>query len=121
MAESIGDALRAWRESLRRSQTEIARQLKITPARLSNWERGVAEPPRKMLLKLMELGFVPPGMTLQVKETRAPYHTRTTPTQLRILIETVYDENRAATLREDARAELYRLLDLEENGKASAS
>ena len=115
MGGNIADALRKWRDEVRLTQKEIAAKLGISDARYGNWERGLAEPPRRFLNVLKQMGFVPPGEQPSNGEN-PPYYQRTTPSQLRILIETMYDPGRDADLRAEARRELYRLLQLADSG-----
>lgn len=116
MADNIGASLTAWRISRYPTQAAAARAIGVTPARYGNWERGIATPRRNEMRKLRELGFVPPDeLPSAVHEASAPYYTRTTPTQLRLLVETLYSTTADDDLRAEARRELYRLLQLPAN------
>ena len=115
MADNIAEELRVWRRRLRLTQSDVARRLGISSSRYANWEHGTAAPPRAFMLLLQEMGFVPPDEPLTVREHRAPYAS-TTPGQLAILIETVWDCGRDPDLRASARRELYRVLELPESG-----
>lgn len=116
MADNIGKELTAWRISRYPTQAAAARALGVTPARYGNWERDKASPRRNEMRKLRELGFTPPDEVPAVmREVQAPYYTRTTPVQLKILVETIYNADTDPDFRAEARRELYRLLELPAN------
>lgn len=51
----MGDYLRLFREAAGISQTEMAKQLRITPQFVSNWERGMSGLPAVKIRPALEL------------------------------------------------------------------
>ncbi|HHX27497.1 MAG TPA: helix-turn-helix transcriptional regulator [Firmicutes bacterium] len=69
----IGKRIKRLREQRERKQRDLAKQLGVSQATLSNWERGFSEPPYAMLVKLAEaLGVSPADLLGTGEEAKAP-------------------------------------------------
>lgn len=68
----IGKRIRQLRNQRETKQRDLAEQLGISQATLSNWERGFAEPPYAMFVKLAEALGVSPADLLGTGEKAKP-------------------------------------------------
>ncbi|MCL4330633.1 MAG: helix-turn-helix domain-containing protein [Candidatus Thermoplasmatota archaeon] len=86
MSENPGDTIRKWREEFKVSPSELARQLKVTPSVVSDYESGRRKSPgtfavRKIVLALIEIdrkrgspvsrkfnSGVPPSALIDIKD-----------------------------------------------------
>lgn len=68
--QTLGEQLRKHRLELQWLQTDVASKIGISSASVSDWERGITSPSRRMTKKIQEfLGYTP---KIRVREKRSP-------------------------------------------------
>ena len=64
--QTLGEQIKTHRLKLHWLQTDVAAKIGISSASVSNWERGVTSPSRRMTKKIREfLGYTPPVLVLK--------------------------------------------------------
>ncbi|MGO9587613.1 MAG: helix-turn-helix domain-containing protein [Limisphaerales bacterium] len=64
--QALGEQIKKHRLELHWLQSDVAVKIGISSASVSNWERGVTSPSRRMTKKIQEfLGYTPPVLVLK--------------------------------------------------------
>lgn len=113
MSENIGAALRLWRKKVGLTQEEVAARLDISYKRYNNWELGKVMPPLEYRLKLAEIGVTGLPGTAILANKLAEFSA--SPDLLSVLIDTVSDCELNQEMRQKAKRELCRILNLKDN------
>ncbi len=67
MKYEIGSRIRKYREMQGLSQTELAERIKVSSARLSNWEQGIHRPNADIIAKICQALDISPSELLDVQ------------------------------------------------------
>lgn len=106
MPKNLSNELKELRRKPRMTQAEIAERVGANRTQYANWEYGVTSIPAEFAAKLHQLGLNAPT------EDQPENVVRATKTHLRLLINILADATIADGLRQDAREELERVLNL---------
>lgn len=67
MKYEIGSRIRKYREMQGLSQMELAQRIKVSSARLSNWEQGIHRPNADIIAKICQVLDISPSELLDVQ------------------------------------------------------
>ena len=65
--QTIGEQIKRHRLGLHRLQTDVAKKIGISSTSVSNWERGITSPSRRMTKKIDEFLDYAPKLTLKIQ------------------------------------------------------